>query len=449
MADIKFSQFTLQTDFANVSEVVGYDGATNVRITPSNLISTYLLTSPIEIGTLLEATGGIELGKNAGTPYFANGGVAGVSDLFFGSDASFGKYFQNVVNTSEGYFGINSALDAGVVDILKINTDSTSPNIGELELGKYGVGTFTGGTPVYNLGVDANGLIKETSLVDANTITGTVAAGEIPYASGANVLSSSNQFTFDLTGGSSGSGPTIGIGLGGVANSKGAVEIASFFDYNGQPFDYFLYTGTGGPFQNFAGAGLFAISVHTAGRYMGSGIHIYSDERTKKDVSVSDSKEDLETLSKIEISNYKYIDEGQGPREQKKVIAQQVIEHYPTAVSLGKDVVPCIYKKSTIENGVIELQMETCGSDACCKVEDKIKLIYPDGSKELVNIIESDGDKIKVDSDKSGEVFVYGKEVEDYHSVDYDALAMLNISATQELYKIIKELQEEIKQLKK
>ena len=309
-----------------------------------------------------------------------------------------------------------------------------------------GAGTFavTGSGAVTDY-IDGTGALQ---VFPTSLITGSVTAGEIPYASGANVLSSSNQLTFDLTAGAGGT-PTIGIGLGGAANSKGAVEIESFFDYNGQPFDYFLYTGAGGPFLNFAGAGLFAISVHTDGRYMGSGIHIYSDERTKKDISVSDSKEDLETLSKIEISNYKYIDEGQGPREQKKVIAQQVMEHYPTAVSLGKDVVPCIYKKSTIENGIIDLQMEACGLDGCCKVEDKIKLIYPDGAKELVNITESDGDKIKVDSDKSGEVFVYGKEVDDYHSVDYDALAMLNISATQELYKIIKKLQEEIKQLKK
>lgn len=449
MADIKFSQFTLQTDFANVSEVVGYDGATNVRITPSNLISTYLLTSPIEVGSLLEATGGIELGKNAGTPYFANGAAAGTTDLFFGSDPGFGKYWRNLVITSEGYFGLNSALSAGIPDVLRIETDSTSANIGELELGKYGAGTFTGGTPVYNLGVDANGVIKETSLVDANTITGTLTAGQIPYVSAANVLSSSNEFTFDLTGGSSGSGPSIGVGLSGAANTKGAVEIESFIDYNsGAPFDYFLYTAAGGPFLNFAGAGAFAISVHTAGRFMGSGIHIYSDERIKKDISVSDSEKDLETISKIEISNYKHIDQAHGDRVHKKVIAQQVIKHYPEAVAIGKEVVPCIYEKSTIKDGVIKISADSCESEACCKIEDKIKLIYPDGSKELVNIIESDGDSIKVDSDKSGEVFVYGKEVDDYHSVDYDALAMLNISATQELYKIIKELKQEIKQLK-
>ncbi|MGK0366636.1 MAG: hypothetical protein ACI85O_003711, partial [Saprospiraceae bacterium] len=40
-------------------------------------------------------------------------------------------------------------------------------------------------------------------------------------------------------------------------------------------------------------------------------------------------------------------------------------------------------------------------------------------------------------------VFVYGKEVDDLHSVDYDALAMLNISATQEIAKQVETLQAE------
>ena len=152
-----------------------------------------------------------------------------------------------------------------------------------------GAGTFavTGSGAVTDY-IDGTGALQ---VFPTSLITGTVTSGEIPYASGANVLSSSNQFTFDLTGGSSGSGPSIGIGLAGVAPTKGAVEIESFIDYNsGAAFDYFLYTGAGGPFLNFAGVGAFAISVHTAGRFMGSGIHIYSDERVKKDISVSDSK---------------------------------------------------------------------------------------------------------------------------------------------------------------
>jgi len=37
MANLKFSQFTEKTDPANVQFIVGYDGTSNVRITPDNI----------------------------------------------------------------------------------------------------------------------------------------------------------------------------------------------------------------------------------------------------------------------------------------------------------------------------------------------------------------------------------------------------------------------------
>jgi hypothetical protein len=42
----------------------------------------------------------------------------------------------------------------------------------------------------------------------------------------------------------------------------------------------------------------------------------------------------------------------------------------------------------------------------------------------------------------------YGKEVSDFHTVDYEALSTLNISATQELVKQINALKTENAQLK-
>ena len=46
-------------------------------------------------------------------------------------------------------------------------------------------------------------------------------------------------------------------------------------------------------------------------------------------------------------------------------------------------------------------------------------------------------------------VFVYGKEVNDFRVVDYDAISMLNVSATQELAKRSEAQAKEIEQLKK
>ena len=54
-----------------------------------------------------------------------------------------------------------------------------------------------------------------------------------------------------------------------------------------------------------------------------------------------------------------------------------------------------------------------------------------------VEVLEIVDDKtFVISSDKElTKIFVYGKYVDDFLGVDYDALSMLNISATQELYK--------------
>lgn len=41
-------------------------------------------------------------------------------------------------------------------------------------------------------------------------------------------------------------------------------------------------------------------------------------------------------------------------------------------------------------------------------------------------------------------VFVYGKKVEDFHTVDYDRIFTLNVSATQELAAQVEQLQKEL-----
>ena len=41
MADIKFSQFTPQTNYTSIQEIVGYNGSSNVRISPSDFITSW------------------------------------------------------------------------------------------------------------------------------------------------------------------------------------------------------------------------------------------------------------------------------------------------------------------------------------------------------------------------------------------------------------------------
>ena len=49
----------------------------------------------------------------------------------------------------------------------------------------------------------------------------------------------------------------------------------------------------------------------------------------------------------------------------------------------------------------------------------------------------------------NGNIFVYGKEVNDFHTVDYEALSTLNISATQALVKRLNDLEAQNATLKR
>ena len=133
-----------------------------------------------------------------------------------------------------------------------------------------------------------------------------------------------------------------------------------------------------------------------------------------------------------------------GNQIAKKVIAQQLKSVYPQAVSLQTSVIPNIYKAAEIKEGYVALQTDL-------KKGDKVKLIFEDDeqtNEELVKVLSTDKNGFTVDNKKEGKVFVYGKEVDDFHVVDYDAVSMLNVSATQELYKLILKQQKTIEKQK-
>ena len=74
-----------------------------------------------------------------------------------------------------------------------------------------------------------------------------------------------------------------------------------------------------------------------------------------------------------------------------------------------------------------------------CNVENK---------EEIATVVSATSKNITTDLSASGKVFVYGREVDDFRTVDYQAISMLNVSATQELLKRIKALENENKKLK-
>lgn len=176
-------------------------------------------------------------------------------------------------------------------------------------------------------------------------------------------------------------------------------------------------------------SGTNGYSIYASNRIAASEFNAFSDARIKNIIGYSDINQDLLTLSKLKITDYTHIDTiGKGNKTYKKVIAQQVKEVYPQAVSTHTDVIPDIYQLTTIENGFIALP------NTQLVVGEKVKLIFEE-EESLVVVTAVNTKVFFVENMYNGKVFVYGREVNDFHTVDYEALSTLNIAATQALLK--------------
>jgi hypothetical protein len=162
-----------------------------------------------------------------------------------------------------------------------------------------------------------------------------------------------------------------------------------------------------------------------------------SDSRFKNVIGVSDSAKDLGLLNQIQITDYSYIDKlSSGGGVHKKVIAQQVEEVLPAAINKRTDFVPDIFAKAVKvepkESGCVLITMEKAHS---LKTGDKVRLFDTENRPVDAKVAEADGLSFSVatTADLRKGAFVYGTEQSDVRAVDYEAIAMLNVSATQEL----------------
>jgi Chaperone of endosialidase len=202
---------------------------------------------------------------------------------------------------------------------------------------------------------------------------------------------------------------------------------------------------------------IFGQCVFTANAFISYGGAITaSDARLKNVIGRSDSKKDLETLRQIQVTDYTMKDIVTfGGKPMKKVIAQQVEQVYPTAVSTvgvkRATFIPNIYvlsksvrfeKPDTYTVKLSKAHQLTEG--------DTVRLIIENNREVDVVVHVVDDKSFMVTSHEClGEkVFVYGKQCLDLKTVDYDAISMLNVSATQELANKVDLLEHENENLK-
>ena len=204
--------------------------------------------------------------------------------------------------------------------------------------------------------------------------------------------------------------------------------------------DYGYLSASTTPTGHIAGnSGTSYFSIYAYGRILtGAEFDAASDARIKEIVDRSDTREDLATVRQLQITDYRKVDKVQyGGRLEKGVIAQEVEKVVPEAVGTTTNYIPNIYAKAAAVSCTNQSLIVTMAQPHGLVVGDQVKLITDQNTLNVRVTAVPSPLVFAVEAGPSAptQVFVFGKQVGDYRSVNYDRLFTTGLGAIQELAK--------------
>jgi hypothetical protein len=239
-------------------------------------------------------------------------------------------------------------------------------------------------------------------------------------------------------GGSNGSYPLTVFGSSNSGSIGGYAGWYNVYGWQNQTtsYDVSIYS------QNFMMAGQGFVSV--------------SDQRIKKDIIEIEDGESLSILRQIEPKRYRYIDEyKRGTDYVYGFIAQQVRGVLPAASGLVKDFIPSIMTPATVSYD------STNDITTVTLVDNKQHNLTSENSNSRVRFVDENdqntdlelheivsGDIFKVKGELKGtNTFAYGVEVDDFHTLNKDAIFTVAVSALQQVDKELQETKQTVNDL--
>ncbi|MCF7733799.1 MAG: tail fiber domain-containing protein, partial [Akkermansiaceae bacterium] len=170
------------------------------------------------------------------------------------------------------------------------------------------------------------------------------------------------------------------------------------------------------------------------------GFVAYSDRRIKRDLQASATAHDLKAIQQLQVTDYRMVDPADGGNEWRKgFIAQEVEKVIPGAVSRSTEYVPDIFSVATalVFDPAAKTLSLTLTKEHGLKTGDRVRL-HMDGKRVDLNVnaVPSARNFVVANCENAPEkVLVYGKQVNDFRTVDYDRIFTTAVGALQELKK--------------
>jgi hypothetical protein len=182
-------------------------------------------------------------------------------------------------------------------------------------------------------------------------------------------------------------------------------------------------------------SGVYSIKTNNS-IWVNNSVVASSDLRIKEGVQDIDDGNALQKLMLLEPKIYEYVDKNMKKTDVYGFIAQQVNEVLPEAVKKQKEFIPNIYSICLVAGNLL-LFPDDVDMYSKVVVSDVLQIIYENGMRDAVKVCEIVNKNVII-ADRALEcdkVFVYGKEVDDFHALDKNYIYTLNVCATQDLYR--------------
>lgn len=337
-----------------------------------------------------------------------------------------------------------SDLDVPPANIRFVETQTSDATAGYLALGcreSYGLYTYEDTTMVIKQGRVGIGTISpEAPLYIEDTWNNLLRLkgdgtneNEMRFMSGSNYCAIAvNSSTTEAITFTHSSYPFVGI----RTNTPSApLTVNDYQSFSTSQLGGYAYIG--GPTPPFSAIPNPSGTVGRIGVHVQWNVKAYiyllaSDTRIKEQFEEVNDNEALDIINKLEIVKYHYKDTDK--RNELKTIgfkAQQVKEILPNAVKITTDVIPDIFE--LIENPVWEdnkliYDVDLSGNEYTGKV--KFYVIENEKEEEKLLQYNEGGFVFEKQYDK---VFVFGREVNDFHNLDKKTIYAVGMSAIQEL----------------